>query len=520
MRLAALVIAGLLATSDAGATDRFGLFIGSNGAPGDRERLRHAEADAARMRQVFIDLGQMRPSDAVLLASPDADAIVAAVNDIASRVEGQQEAMLVFYYSGHADDRALLLGGSELSMTDLKRALDDAPAQLSLHLVDACRSGALTRAKGAKLGAPFSVHAEPVASGRVVITSSAEWEDSQESDRLGGSFFTMHLASGLRGAADGDDDGQVTLAEAYRYVFSRTLESTLATTAGPQHPTFRYDMRGRGDVVLTWPGADADRLAHLVLSGDGDYLVIDADSQRVVAEVRPQTDGRALTLRAGRYRVSKRTRHALLTGTFDMAAADRVVADEHLDRRIEHARLVRKGGAEAPLAAHGLWVAAGVRGGLGQGIATSPMVRLAYGLSLPWLTLRPQIALGGGLLGASPFATPRLSYTVDEVTGGLALLREEDFDLITVAGGIVAEVLWLGQSEVQGREPARQSVGLVTGAVLELATAPLAGFVVRLGGDLAAYTYRATAVDRAPTGDGELRTALTYRVWLALGYEL
>jgi uncharacterized caspase-like protein len=57
------------------------------------------------------------------------------------------------------------------------------------------------------------------ASGEVVITSSSADELSQESDEVGGSYFTHYLLSGLRGAADTSGDGEVTLDEAYRYVY-------------------------------------------------------------------------------------------------------------------------------------------------------------------------------------------------------------------------------------------------------------------------------------------------------------
>ena len=40
---------------------------------------------------------------------------------------------------------------------------------------------------------------------------------------LGGSLFTHHLLSAMRGASDSDGDGQVTLFEAYSYAYERTL---------------------------------------------------------------------------------------------------------------------------------------------------------------------------------------------------------------------------------------------------------------------------------------------------------
>ena len=50
--------------------------------------------------------------------------------------------------------------------------------------------------------------------GEALLTSSAADENALESKEIRGSFFSHHLVSGLRGAADSSGDGQVTLAEA------------------------------------------------------------------------------------------------------------------------------------------------------------------------------------------------------------------------------------------------------------------------------------------------------------------
>jgi uncharacterized caspase-like protein len=83
--------------------------------------------------------------------------------------------------------------------------------------------------------------------GEALLTSSTSDELARESDALRGSFFTHHLVSGLRGAADQSKDGRVTLAEAYDYAYAKTVTQA----EGGQHPTFKYDLAGRGDVVLT-----------------------------------------------------------------------------------------------------------------------------------------------------------------------------------------------------------------------------------------------------------------------------
>ena len=58
----------------------------------------------------------------------------------------------------------------------------------------------------------------------------------------------------MRGDADRDHDGRVTLDEAYAYAYGRTVAATAATRAGAQHPTYAFDLKGAGDVVLTQPG--------------------------------------------------------------------------------------------------------------------------------------------------------------------------------------------------------------------------------------------------------------------------
>ena len=50
--------------------------------------------------------------------------------------------------------------------------------------------------------------------GAVLITSSTAEEASVERDDLGGSLFSHFFISGLRGAADSNQDRKVTLQEA------------------------------------------------------------------------------------------------------------------------------------------------------------------------------------------------------------------------------------------------------------------------------------------------------------------
>src|SRR5262249_42604973 len=87
--------------------------------------------------------------------------------------------------------------------------------------------------------------------GHAFLASSSQSEAAQESDRIGGSFFTHYLVTGLRGAADASGDGRVTLNEAYAFAFRETLAGTEATRGGAQHPAYDIEMAGTGDVVIT-----------------------------------------------------------------------------------------------------------------------------------------------------------------------------------------------------------------------------------------------------------------------------
>ena len=71
MKTGALALAlggSVVLARPASAARRIGLFVGSNAAAfGAEEPLRHAESDAARMRQVLVELGGIEDADAVLL---------------------------------------------------------------------------------------------------------------------------------------------------------------------------------------------------------------------------------------------------------------------------------------------------------------------------------------------------------------------------------------------------------------------------------------------------------------------
>ena len=224
-----------------------------------------------------------------------------------------QAALLFVFYSGHADAEALHLRGSKLALSELRDLVYGSPADVRILIIDACRSGVLTRVKGGSRQAGFKIQLDDQLSteGTATLTSSAAGEESQESDRLRASFFTHYLASALLGAADRDENGKVTLSEAFSYARDRTLAATAATVVGPQHPTFRFNLGGREDLVLTWPAHKGQQFGFLSFDS-GTYLVHRSRSEgAIVAEVSVSEGRRRLALEPGRYFVVRRARSHL-----------------------------------------------------------------------------------------------------------------------------------------------------------------------------------------------------------------
>src|SRR5262249_52104640 len=266
-------------------------------------------------------------------------------------------------------------------------------ATVRLLILDACRAGSVTRMKGGRSRPPINVDIEEHLGGEgaVVLAATAATEDAQESDEIKGSFFTHSLLSGLIGAADSDGDGKVTLEEAYRYAYDATLRASSRTLAGVQHPSFRYDLRGQGGLVLTRVGADLRKRGVLRLPEGRSYLVLAGSSEgSVVAEVGVDDRSRRVDLREGRYFVRGRARDHLVEGVIEVVAgSDRPLEDREL-RRIEYARLVRKG-MSPRVAAHGPQVGYAARSGIVAGSSWCQGAYAAYPVELRRLTITPRV---------------------------------------------------------------------------------------------------------------------------------
>ncbi len=367
----------------------YAIIVGANaGGPG-QETLRWAEEDARRVSAVLTELGRFGATDFKTLTAPRAADVAREVDLVAAKLRAHKErgedAVFFFYYSGHARANAINLGAEELPVSALRERLMTLPSALTLVVLDACQSGAFARVKGAEPAADFSFNsvAQLGQHGMVVMSSSTAQELSQESEELKGSYFTHHLVTGLRGAGDTDGDGRVSLDEAYRYAYKRTLASTSRTQVGSQHATLETDLRGKGDLALTYPARMKSRL-ELPAALDARVIVFHKPSASAVADVQKASGHKVgLALVAGAYEAVVRRGSLISTCNVTLGESEPHVLDVTSCTPVKDVPARRKG--ELDEIEH--W---GIEGGLGtnfytRGPYTDRLREFGYEANRPFL---------------------------------------------------------------------------------------------------------------------------------------
>jgi hypothetical protein len=434
-RLAVVLLALLALPAPARAQSapghRYAIVVGANRAAPGRRDLRFAHDDAQSVADLLIRLGDFPYENVNVLLDPEPAHVLAALDGVLGRESAAGDSLLFFYYSGHADADALYPSGKVLSLAALRQRLDDKRVGVRVGVIDACRGGGWTGAKGLKPAPPFPVE-WPVAlanRGSVLISSSSGVEDAHESEALRGSFFTHHWNAGLRGAADANGDGTITASEAFEYAQGLTIRDTALVAEAPQHPSFRIDLTGRRDVSLVSLARATTTLT--LRQTEGPLQLLHLDTGVVLLETPRGPRALRVSVRPGRYLVRRRVAGQTRATEIALPPEGAVTVAEADLASVAPAALASKGAGERPASAlvlpagavelqaalgvrHAPVIDPGLRLAGGPPGATG-ILRLSVGLPRRWQLMAP-LAVGHG--GGNPEGWEYVAWAGAPVLGG------------------------------------------------------------------------------------------------------
>jgi len=141
------------------------------------------------------------------------------------------------------------LYSTALPMDELQTIFGRIEAERVVAFLDACYSGAAGgrtfSSKSTRAGSVDDLFLERLtrSKGRAIITASRPAEVSIELPELGHGIFSYFLVNGLKGAADLNRDGIVSLQELYEYV-EQQVTTKSRSVGGNQHPVMKGELEG------------------------------------------------------------------------------------------------------------------------------------------------------------------------------------------------------------------------------------------------------------------------------------
>jgi uncharacterized caspase-like protein len=236
--------------------------------------LKYSVPDADAMYSVLTTTGGFKKENVMLLTDrserkPTLRNIKYALGTWLSRSARKDDTVLV-YFAGHGapevDTRGLERDGlakylipsdadpddlfsTAFPMDDLQTIFGRIEAERVVMFLDACYSGAAGgrtfSSKKTRAGAVDDLFLERLtrSKGRAILTAAQPAEVSIELPELGHGIFTYYLTEGLKGAADLNRDGIVSLQELYEYVEQQVSRKS-RLIGGNQHPMMKGELEG------------------------------------------------------------------------------------------------------------------------------------------------------------------------------------------------------------------------------------------------------------------------------------
>ena len=230
--------------------------------------LKYAVNDARGFYRYLTEVNQVPKDHIWLLLDEEAtlDKLRSTLGTLLRRRAGKDDTVIIFL-AGHgateadafspdgdglekyilphnADPRDLY--SSAMPMSEVARIFQRISSERLIFIGDTCYSGAsggrtiLAGETRANISSAFLERLSQ-GKGRVILTASDGNELSIEKDELNHGVFSYYLLEGLRGKADLDADGLITVDEIYRYVSEKVPQAT----GQDQHPVRKGETTGQ-----------------------------------------------------------------------------------------------------------------------------------------------------------------------------------------------------------------------------------------------------------------------------------
>lgn len=250
---------GEVANGETKGSKRYGVLIASSRFPDDPKlsELTCPENDVDGIHAVLQDQGIGGFAELQMVKNQPSHEALRKIHKIL-RKAGRDDLVLI-YYAGHGKlDRAgrLHLATVETTQAELETTsipaqrirdlIDNADATKIALILDCCYSGAIDKSF---LRGDVAEQLNVVAGGRgtFIMTASTDVQTAREEVRDGYGVFTKHLIDGLRGAADVDGDGVVTMNELYDYVHRQVL-------AESHQVPMKWNLNVEGEMIIARTG--------------------------------------------------------------------------------------------------------------------------------------------------------------------------------------------------------------------------------------------------------------------------
>ena len=246
--------------------DVWAAVIGINGYPNARP-LKYAVNDALAFKH-YLKNNIGLPEDHIFyLTEHDAtkDNILSLLGTKLKRKTSREDTVIIFY-AGHGAvetdpsnpdgdgfEKYLLpydadlndLYTTSISMDEVRKIFQRISADRLIFIADTCYSGAsggrtmVASKTRANLSDKFYERISK-GKGRVIISSCSANEVSKEDDNLQHGIFSYYMLEGLKGRADQDGDGIITVSELFSYISRKVPEAS----AQDQHPVKKGETEG------------------------------------------------------------------------------------------------------------------------------------------------------------------------------------------------------------------------------------------------------------------------------------